>query len=146
MVQTRTTDCGNSLRRHWLHGKQKNSRTGTAQRDPESILNHSQRYTDGKPGWYLKHQPGNPRRHCYPCQGAANAAGALLILKSLAEFRRRSGENNLNHFCRRRVRRQKFCSRSGAWNLCAYGAQIMRAAQCKPFQTKTCFRLGKEKP
>ena len=21
---------------------------------------------------YFIHQPGNPRRHCYPCQGAAN--------------------------------------------------------------------------
>ena len=71
MVQTRTTDCGNSLRRHWLHGEQTNGRTRTAQRDPEGILNHSQLYANGKPGWCLKHQPGNPRRRCYPCQGAA---------------------------------------------------------------------------
>ena len=72
MVQTRTTDGGNSLRRYWLHGKRTNGRTGTAQRDPESVLNYSQLYANGKPGWCLKHQPGNPRRRCYPCQGAAN--------------------------------------------------------------------------
>ena len=71
MVQTRTTDCGNSLRRHWLHGEQTNGRTRTAQRDPEGILNHSQLYANGKPGWCLKHQPGIPHRRCYPCQGAA---------------------------------------------------------------------------
>ncbi len=51
----------------------------TAQRDPESILNHSQRYTDGKPGWYLKHQPGIPHRRCYPCQGAANGWGRFSV-------------------------------------------------------------------
>ena len=38
MVQTRTTDGGNSLRRHWLHGEQTNGRTGTARGDPDGIL------------------------------------------------------------------------------------------------------------
>ena len=74
MVQARTTDCGNSLRRHWLHGEQTNSKTGTAQRYPNGILNHSQLYANGKPGWCLKHQPGIPRRHCYPCQGQQKSA------------------------------------------------------------------------
>ena len=69
MVQTRTTDGGNSLRRHWLHGEQTNSKTGTAQRDPESILNHSQLFTDRKPGWYLKHQPGTPTAVVTPVRG-----------------------------------------------------------------------------
>ena len=72
MVQTRTTDRRDPLCRHWLHGEQTNSKTGTAQRDPESVLNHSQLFANGKPGWCLKHQPGNPRQRCYPCQGAAN--------------------------------------------------------------------------
>ena len=79
MVQTRTTDGGNSLRRHWLHGEQTNGRTRTAQRDPEGILNHSQLYANGKPGWCLKHQPGIPHQRCYPCQGAANAASFFCL-------------------------------------------------------------------
>ena len=61
-----------------------NSKTGTAQRDPESILNHSQRYTDGKPGWCLKHQPGIPHRRCYPCQGAANRSPGFSRFRAFA--------------------------------------------------------------
>ena len=89
MVQTRTTDCGNSLRRHWLHGEQTNSKTGTAQRYPNGILNHSQRYTDGKPGWCPKHQPGNPRQRCYPCQGTAKAVSLLERVTRLARAAQR---------------------------------------------------------
>ena len=82
--------------------------------------------------------------------------------KSLAEFRRRSGEIDSNHFLRRRVRRRKYIapcklsetpraqaprsalgsvelmqSEASKWNLCARSAQIMRAAGRKPYQTET---------
>ena len=57
MVQARTADGGDPLRRHWLHGEQTNGKTTTA---PESILNHSQLYADRKPGWCFRHQLGFP--------------------------------------------------------------------------------------
>ena len=79
MVQTRTTDCGNSLRRHWLHGKRTNGRTGTARGDPDGILKLLTAIRQQKTRLVHKHQPGNPRRHCYPCQGAANGRGGLYL-------------------------------------------------------------------
>ena len=69
MVQTRTTDRRDPLCRHWLHGEQTNSRTGTAQRYPNGILNHSRLYTDRKPGWCPKHQPGIPTAVVTPVRG-----------------------------------------------------------------------------
>ena len=53
------------------------------------------------------------------------------MFKSLAEFRRRSGERKSNHFLRLQV-----------WNLCAVGAQIMRAADCSPFVKKEYFLIA----
>lgn len=80
MVQTRTTDCGDPLRRHWLHGKRTNGRTGTAQRYPESVLNYSQLYANGKPGWCLKHQPGIPPPPLLPLSGGSKRMPVFLYL------------------------------------------------------------------
>ena len=91
-----------------------------------------------------------------------NRRGISDCPKSLAEFCARRRKNDLDHFLRRRVRRRKYSSvrklsetpraqaprsalgsvelmqsEASKWNLCARGTQIMRAAGCKPFQTKT---------
>ena len=69
MVQTRTTDGGNSLRRHWLHGEQTNGRTRTAQRDPEGILNHSQLYANYKTRLVPEAPAGEPPPPLLPLSG-----------------------------------------------------------------------------
>ena len=81
MVQTRTTDGGNSLRRHWLHGKQENSRTGTAQRDSEGILNLSRLYADRKTSWCLTHQLSNPAAIVTPVMGQQKADGVWIFYR-----------------------------------------------------------------
>ena len=79
MVQACTADCGNSLRRHWLHGEQTNSRTGTAQRDTDGILNRSQLYANQqKPGWCLKHQPGTPLPTLLPLSRGSESRPSFL--------------------------------------------------------------------
>ena len=58
--------------------------------------------------------------------------------ESLAEFCARRRKSDYDHFCRRRVRRQKFCSRSGAWNLrCAHKFCAQRSASL--FKRKPVF-------
>ena len=72
MVQTRTTDGGNSLRRHWLHGKRTNGRTGTAQRYPNGILNHSQLYANYKTRLVPEAPAGYPPPTLLPLSGGSN--------------------------------------------------------------------------
>ena len=48
--------------------------------------------------------------------------------ESLAEFCARRRKSDYDHFCRRRVRRQKFCSRSGVYKFCAVRKTYARSA------------------
>ncbi len=59
--------------------------------------------------------------------------------KSLAEFRRRSGERKSRSFSSATCAAKKILLRLQVWNLCALGAQIMRAADCSPFVKKEYF-------
>ena len=130
MVQTRTTDGGNSLRRHWLHGEQTNGRTGAAQRYPNGILNHSRLYTNRKPGWCLKHQPGIPHQRCYPCQGAANGWHFFLEYGPRSELV---------------VRSQAFCRRQTAamQRIAAFGAAKRK---CAGTRRRPCRRSTPVRP
>ena len=79
MVQTRTTDGGNSLRRHWLHGEQTNGRTRTAQRDPKGILNHSQLYANYKTRLVPETPAGYPPPTLLPLSGGSNPGGRFFL-------------------------------------------------------------------
>ena len=63
----------------------------------------------------------------------------LSLSKSLAEFRRRSGERKSQSFSPATCTAEKILLRLQVWNLCALGAQIMRAADCSPFVKKEYF-------
>ena len=59
--------------------------------------------------------------------------------KNLVEFRRRSGERKSQSFSPATCAAEKILLRLQVWNLCAVGAQIMRAADCSPFVKKEYF-------
>ena len=59
--------------------------------------------------------------------------------KNLVEFRRRSGERKSRSFSPATCAAEKILLRLQVWNLCAVGAQIMRAADCSPFVKKEYF-------
>ena len=61
------------------------------------------------------------------------------MFKNLAEFRRRSGERKSRSFSPATCAAEKILLRLQVWNLCALGAQIMRAADCSPFVKKEYF-------
>ena len=63
----------------------------------------------------------------------------LSLSKSLAEFRRRSGERKSRSFSPATCAAEKILLGLQVWNLCAVGAQIMRAADCSPFVKKEYF-------
>ena len=104
MVQTRTTDCRNSLRRHWLHGEQTNSKTGTAQRYPNGILNHSQRYTDGKPGWCINTSRVSPPPLLPLSGGSKYRRGFLCLPRRVSRPQSRRSQFRLKALAFRRKR------------------------------------------
>lgn len=58
----------------WKTDKQLNPNSAKRSRrypEPSSAIHQK------KTGWCLKHQPGNPRRHYYPCQGATKSRQVL---------------------------------------------------------------------
>ena len=61
------------------------------------------------------------------------------MFKNLVEFRRRSGERKSRSFSPATCAAEKILLRLQVWNLCAVGAQIMRAADCSPFVKKEYF-------
>ena len=61
------------------------------------------------------------------------------MFKNLVEFRRRSGERKSRSFSPATCAAEKILLRLQVWNLCALGAQIMRAADCSPFVKKEYF-------
>ena len=62
----------------------------------------------------------------------------LCTVKEISDMAQRLQAAKLSdHFLLRHVRGEKISLRLPVWNLCAYGAQIMRAAGCKPFAEKS---------
>ena len=74
----------------------------------------------------------NPAGSCPRGDGSACS-------KNLVEFRRRSGERKSRSFSPATCAAEKILLRLQVWNLCAVGAQIMRAADCSPFFKKEYF-------
>ena len=87
MVQTRTTDGGNSLRRHWLHGEQTNGRTGAAQRYPNGILNHSRLYANYKTRLVPEAPAGYPPPPLLPLSRGSMPCGGFCLKQDVHVLR-----------------------------------------------------------